>query len=76
MVLVQIGPLTALLEAGATAVGAGVVVGSATVGVVRLTMRWSRGDIEDAAAVGGVVGGGLGIVAAVIDLILRYAGAK
>jgi len=76
MVLAQIGPLTALLEAGATAIGAGVVVGGATVGVVRLTMGWSRGEIEDAAAIGGVVGGGLGIAAAVVDLVLRYAGAK
>jgi hypothetical protein len=76
MALAQIGPLTTVLETAATAIGAGVVVGGATVGVVRLTMGWSRGEIEDAAEIGGVVGGGLGVVAAVVDLVLRYAGAQ
>jgi hypothetical protein len=76
MVLAQIGPLTTLLGVAATAIGAGVVIGSATAGLIRLTRRRSRGVINEAAAAGGAVGGGFGAMALVVDLLLRYAGLK
>jgi hypothetical protein len=74
MALAQIGPLTTVLEAEATAVGAGVVLFSVAAGIVGLTCGRSRREVEDGAAVGGFVGGGVGVVAVLVDLALRYAG--
>jgi hypothetical protein len=76
MELAQIGPLTTGLEAAATAVGAGVVVFGVAAGVVSLGLGRSRRGVEEEAATGGYIGGGLGAVAMGIDLVLRYAGLK
>jgi hypothetical protein len=72
MVLAQIGPLTTMLEAAAASVGAGVVLGSVAIGVVRLAQGWSRQRIERRALTDGYVGGVFGAVVAFVDIILRY----
>lgn len=68
----QIGPLTTALEAVATSVGAGVILGSVAIGAVRLARGWSRERIERRALTDGYLGGVVGAVAAVIDIALRY----
>jgi len=72
MALAQIGPLTSLAEAAATAVGAGVVLGSVAVGSIGLLLGWSRGDIERRALPDGYVGGAVGALLLLVDLALRY----
>jgi len=72
MTLAQIGPLTTLLEAAATAVGAGVVLASVAVGVWGLALDKPRSAVEDLAVKGGYFGGGLGAAMALVDAILRY----
>lgn len=72
MVVAQIGPLTAMLEAFATAVGAGAVIGSVAVGVRGLWARRSIQDIELQALSGGYVGGAGGAVLALIDVVISY----
>lgn len=72
MALGQIGPLTTMLEAAASAVGAGVVFCSVAAGIAGLA-RGRRGrDIEASATYGGYVGGGIGAAFALIDIVLRY----
>jgi hypothetical protein len=72
MALGQIGPLTTVLEAFATAVAAGVVLGSVGVGSLGLVLGWSRHSIGDRAVTDGYVGGVVGAAVAVIDVVLRY----
>jgi hypothetical protein len=76
MALTQIGPLTNALEAVATAIGAGAIFCAAAAGVAGLAQGWPRRDIENGAAVGGYVGGGIGAAFALADVILRYGIAK
>jgi len=72
MVLAQIGPLTTVLEAYATAVAAGVVLGSVGVGGLGLVLGWSRRSLGDRAITDGYVGGLVGAAVALIDICLRY----
>jgi hypothetical protein len=72
MSLAQIGPLTAVIEALATAVGAGVVLCSVAAGIWGLVRGSPRGDLEEDTLVSGYVGGGVGAGLALADLILRY----
>jgi hypothetical protein len=69
MALAQIGPLTTLSEAAATAVGAGVVLGSVAAGVSGLFASKTRRAIEKRALHGGYVGGIGGAALAVIDAV-------
>ena len=73
MALAQIGPLTTLTEALATAVGAGVVLVQRRSGSLE-AWRWvgSRDEIEERALRGGYFGGGFGAVVALVDVVLRY----
>ena len=71
MTLAQIGPLTALSEAAATAVGAGVVLGSVSVGIIGLLAGWAAQRVELRALAGGYVGGAVGAVLALVDVVLR-----
>jgi len=73
VVLAQIGPLTGVLEALATAVGAGVVLGGVATGILGLVLGAKRADIEEYALVSGYIGGGIGAALALVDLILSYA---
>jgi len=72
MRLAQIGLFTSALEAAATAIGAGIVIGSVAMGVAGLVLGWTRQEIGDRALVDGYVGGLFGAALAVIDITLRY----
>ncbi len=72
MVFAQIGPLTGAVEALATAVAAGVVLGGVGAGIWGLARESSRTEIEEGALFSGYIGGGLGGTVALIDVILRY----
>lgn len=74
MVFAQIGPLTTMLEAAATAVGAGVVLGSVAMGVVGLVLGWSKLDIGNRALTDGYIGGVIGAGVALADILMRYGG--
>lgn len=74
MELAQIGPLTTMLEAVAASVGAGIVLGSVSIGATRLARGWARQRIERRALTDGYMGGMVGAIAAVIDIVLRYGG--
>lgn len=68
----QIGPLTTLAEAGATAVGAGVVLGSVGTGTLGLVTGLSTEKLEHYALRGGYAGGVAGALLALLDLAVRY----
>lgn len=72
MVLAQVGPLTTITEALATAVGAGVVLCSVAAGLRNLARGMARADIEGDALGAGYVGGGVGALLACFDVLLRY----
>ena len=72
MVVAQVGPITAVIEALATAVGAGVLLCGVAAGIWGLVRGSPRVDIERDALVSGYFGGGVGAVAALADLALRY----
>ncbi len=76
MVLAQIGPVTTVLEAIATAVGAGVVLGSVSVGLYGLARGWPREAIGNRGLFDGYLGGAIGIGAVLVDLCIRYGGLK
>lgn len=73
MALAQIGPMTAVFEAIATAVSAGIVLGSFTMGIAGLVLGWSRREIGYRALTDGYIGGIAGVAFVLFDLILRYA---
>jgi hypothetical protein len=76
MALAQIGPLTIVTEALATAVGAGVVLGGVAAGILGLVRGSSKVEIEESALASGYIGGGVGAALALLDLILGYALAR
>jgi len=64
--------MTTVMEAAATAVAAGVVLGSVGVGSLGFVLGWSRRRIGDRAVTDGYVGGMVGAAVAIIDVVLRY----
>lgn len=68
----QIGPFTAMLEAMAASVGAGVILGGVSLGTVRFAAGWPRSRIERRALTDGYLGGLCGAAMAVCDVLLRY----
>jgi hypothetical protein len=68
MVLGQIGFFTTALESLATAVGAGVLLGTFAMAVVGLGAGWPRRAIEARALGDGCVGGVAGVALLVVDL--------
>jgi hypothetical protein len=72
MAVAQIGPYTTALEAGATAVAAGIVLGSFAMGIYRLMKKRPRRELEAQVLIDGYVGGIIGAFVALFDLILRY----
>lgn len=72
MVFAQVGPITAVLEMLATAVGAGALLGTFSMGVVSLIARWPRKELEERVPLDGCLGGGAGLLAALLDLAIRY----
>jgi hypothetical protein len=76
MVVAQIGPLTAMLESAAAAVGAGVVLGSVYSGLRCLLRRGPLREVERGALSGGYFGGAIGAVLVLVDILVRYGGPK
>ncbi|HEX7244034.1 MAG TPA: hypothetical protein VF245_00535 [Solirubrobacterales bacterium] len=72
MELAQIGPLTTVLEAAATAVAAGAVLGSVAAGIRGLWLHWPARKIERRALSGSYLGGAAGAAAAFFDAAFRY----
>ena len=72
MALAQIGPLTTLSEAAASAVGAGVVLGSVAFGLASALAGRSRREMESRAIVGGYASGAVGALFALVDTVLSY----
>lgn len=72
MGLAQIGPFTSTVEAVATAMGAGVIVGSVAMGVVGMALGWPREEIAGRAITDGYVGGLFGATLVALDAFLRY----
>jgi len=65
--------MTTMFEALATAVSAGIVLGSFTMGIAGLALGWSRKEIGYRALTDGYIGGIAGVAFALFDLTLRYA---
>lgn len=72
MAIAQIGPLTAVLEAVATAVAAGAVLGSVATGIRGLWARFPAQKVERRALSGSYIGGAVGAVAALVDAVISY----
>jgi len=64
--------MTTVLESVATAVGAGIVMGSFVMGTVGMVAGRSRRDLEKRALRDGYVGGAVAAVLLIFDLALRY----
>lgn len=73
MTFAQIGPLTSMLEAVATAVGAGILLGGFVTGFAGLIEGRPRRELENRILADGYRGGALGAGVVLVDLILRYA---
>jgi hypothetical protein len=71
MAFASIGLLTAGLEAVATAVGSGLLLGSFTIGTGRLLLGFPRSALESHALTDGYCGGFLSICLILIDLGFR-----
>lgn len=72
MALAGIGPLTSALEAAATAVGAGILLGSFTIGARMFVAGAPRRDLEERVVASGYWGGIASIWAILADLAMRY----
>jgi hypothetical protein len=72
MALAQIGPVTSIFEALATAVAAGVLLGGVLTGIVGMTVGWSRDALAKRSLTDGYAGGLLGVAAVAADLLVRY----
>jgi hypothetical protein len=71
MPLAQIGPFTSTLEAAATIVGAGILLGSFLFGGIALLRGASRQALERRVLTDGYLGGFIGVCVLVVDLGLR-----
>jgi hypothetical protein len=72
MAFAHVGPLTTVFEALATAIGAGVLLGSFAMGTVGLVARWPRKELGARALTDGYVGGIVGVLVVLFDLVIRY----
>ena len=68
----RLGPFTAALEAAATVVGAGILVGGFVIGLVLFLAGRSRAEIAARALTDGFAGGIVGVGFILLDLALRY----
>lgn len=73
MSLAQIGPLTAVFEATAAAVGAGILLGSFGSGLVGLLLGDSKAAFEARVLRDGYIGGAAASLAILADITFRYA---
>lgn len=70
MTFAQVGPLTTLFEGLATAVGAGIVLGSFAMGIFRTLAKRPRKELETKVLIDGYAGGVVGVVVVFLDLIV------
>jgi hypothetical protein len=68
----HVGVTTTVLEAAATSIGAGILIGSFLTGIVGLVMGWSRQNFESQVLGDGYIGGTIATVLLVIDVSMRY----
>jgi hypothetical protein len=68
----EIGVVTTILEAAATAVGAEILLGSFVMGSVGLLRNWSRREFERRALRDGYLGGVCACGFVLVDLLMRY----
>lgn len=73
MAFAQIGPLTRLLETGAAAVGAGMLLGGFAAGAVGLAMGWPRREFDRWVLLSSYGGGVLAMGLVIVDITFRYA---
>ncbi|HEX8689038.1 MAG TPA: hypothetical protein VF729_02220 [Solirubrobacterales bacterium] len=73
MELARVGPLTTLIEGGAAAVGAGILLGGFATGLVGLVLAWPRRKFEWQVLKGGYAGGAAGALLMIADITFRYA---
>ncbi len=73
MAFAQVGPITALMESAAGAVGAGIILGALAAGLLGLALGWPRRKLETRIPRDGYVGGAVGVLAMLADITLRYA---
>jgi hypothetical protein len=72
MALAQIGPATGFMEALATAIGAGMVIGGFLAGIVGMGLGWHKPKLDRSTLAGGYAGGGFAVLLLIIDLGMRY----
>lgn len=72
MAVAQIGPLTTVLEAAATSVAAGAVLGSLAAGIRGFWVGLPARRVERWALYGSYVGGTAGAGLALFDVVIRY----
>jgi hypothetical protein len=68
----SVGPFTGVLEAVATSIGAGILVGGFVLGVIGSARRRPRKAIEAMAFVGGNFGGLVGLSLLTTDTLAKY----
>jgi hypothetical protein len=71
--LASTGPFTGILEAVATSIGAGIVVGGFTLGMVGVAAGQPQKASEAMALTGGNVGGVVGLLLLSVDILTKHA---
>jgi hypothetical protein len=72
MALAQIGPLTSAIEAAAAVIGAAMLLGGFATGLEGLVTRRPRYALEQRALGGAYIGGSVGCLTVLADIIFRY----
>ncbi len=62
-----------MIEATATSIGAGIVLGGFVMGAIGLAAGWSQENFERRVLRDGYMGGVVGSMALIVDLFFRYA---
>jgi hypothetical protein len=71
MAFAQVGPLTGSIEALATAIGAGSLLGGFAIGSVGTVLGWPRAKLEKWALPSGHAGGVFAVLLGSVDLAMR-----
>jgi hypothetical protein len=61
-----------MIEAAATVVAAGIILGGFVMGVAGFLAGWPRQELDERVLTDGYLGGLVGVSVAVIDLVFRY----
>jgi hypothetical protein len=74
MAFAQLGSGTTAMEAVATAIGAGMIIGGFLASVAGLVLRKTRQTLERWSLEAGYAGGGFGALLLLIESLIRYGG--